>query len=213
MTLQQLWLGIETRRRRACRRAGAPYGYSQFCDLYAAFRGRVDLSMRQVHRAGEKVFIDYSGKKPVIWSTETGEAIEVELYVAVLERVELHVCRGDAHAAALEDFCARSTVRAFEFFGGVPQIAVPDQLRSTPSAGPIPATTPTSTRRTPSWRSTTTSRSMPARPAKPRGSRRSWSRRPCCWRSGWILACLQQPDFLQPSTRPSTRRSRSCSSS
>jgi transposase len=40
--------------------------------------------MRQVHRAGEKVFIDYSGKKPQIWSPETGEAINVELFVAVL---------------------------------------------------------------------------------------------------------------------------------
>jgi transposase len=49
--------------------------YSQFCDLYADFREKTDLSMRQVHRAGDKVFIDYSGKKPQIWlSPETGEA-------------------------------------------------------------------------------------------------------------------------------------------
>jgi len=40
--------------------------------------------MRQVHRAGEKTFVDYSGKKPCIWDPKTGERIEVELFVAVL---------------------------------------------------------------------------------------------------------------------------------
>src|SRR6185369_9490245 len=44
----------------------------------------LDVSMRQVHRAGEKIFIDYSGKRLQVWSAETGEAIEVELFVAVL---------------------------------------------------------------------------------------------------------------------------------
>jgi transposase len=55
--------------------------------------------MRQVHHAGEKTFVDYSGKKPCIWDARTGERIEVELFVAVLGRLELHVRRGDAHAA------------------------------------------------------------------------------------------------------------------
>jgi transposase len=47
---------------RAMPSGGAPY-YSQFCDLYSEFRQKVDVSMRQAYRAGEKVFIDYSGKK------------------------------------------------------------------------------------------------------------------------------------------------------
>ena len=84
--------------------------------------------MRQVHRAGEKVFIDYSGKKPRIWSSETGEAIEVELFVAVLGASNYTFAEA-TRTQRLEDFCA-STVRALEFFGGVPKIAVPDQLRS-----------------------------------------------------------------------------------
>ena len=55
VTLQQLW--CEYRDAAAAGpRAGTPYGYSQFCDLYADFRRRADLSMRQIHRAGEKVF-------------------------------------------------------------------------------------------------------------------------------------------------------------
>jgi len=127
VTLQQLW--CEYRDAAAAGpQAGTPYGYSQFCDLYADFRKRADLSMRQVHRAGEKVFIDYSGKKPLIWSSQTGEAIEVELFVAVLGASNYTYAEA-TRTQRLEDFCA-SMVRTLEFFGGVPKVAVPDQLRS-----------------------------------------------------------------------------------
>jgi transposase len=127
VTLQLLWLEY----RDACSSAlpsGRPYSYSQFCDLYAEYRQRVDLTMRQVHRAGEKVFIDYSGKQPRIWDPATGEAIDVQLFVAVLGASNLTYAEA-TRTQSLEDFCA-STVRAFEYFGGVPLIAVPDQLRS-----------------------------------------------------------------------------------
>ncbi len=60
------------------------YRYTQFCELYRQWLGRQRLSMRQVHRAGEKIFVDYSGKKPRIWDAQTGELIDVELFVAVL---------------------------------------------------------------------------------------------------------------------------------
>src|SRR6478735_7296889 len=56
VTLQLLW--SEYVAQVNPERGLAPYQYSQFCDLYAGFRAKVDLSMRQVHRAGEKVFID-----------------------------------------------------------------------------------------------------------------------------------------------------------
>ncbi len=128
MTLQQLWIEYRDGAAAGLPSGGTPYGYSQFCDLYADFRQRADLSMRQVHRAGEKIFIDYSGKKPRIWSAETGEAIEVELFVAVLGASNYTFAEA-TRTQRLEDFCA-STVRALEFFGGVPKVAVPDQLRS-----------------------------------------------------------------------------------
>ena len=128
VTLQQLWLEYREAAAQSLPSGGTPYGYSQFCDLYADFREKTDLSMRQVHRAGEKVFIDYSGKKPQIWSPETGEAIDVELFVAVLGASNYTFAEA-TRTQRLEDFCA-STVRALEFFGGVPRIAVPDQLRS-----------------------------------------------------------------------------------
>jgi len=127
VTLQLLWVEYrdahvhDLRERR-------PYGYSQFCELYAGYRGRIDPTMRQTHRAGEKLFIDYSGKKPSVHDRDTGEVIEVELFVAVLGASNFTYAEA-TRSQQLADFVG-STVRAFEYFGAVPHICVPDQLRS-----------------------------------------------------------------------------------
>src|SRR6266567_5514085 len=60
------------------------YRYSQFCEHYHRFRKRLSPVMRQVHRAGEKVFVDFAGKKPSIVDPRTGEVRSVELFVGVL---------------------------------------------------------------------------------------------------------------------------------
>ena len=60
------------------------YRYSQFCEIYRQWARRLRPSMRQVHRAGEKTFIDFSGKRPTIVDRHTGEERPVELFVAVL---------------------------------------------------------------------------------------------------------------------------------
>ena len=60
------------------------YRYSAFCARYRAWRARQRLSMRQVHTAGEKAFVDYAGMRPTIVDGTTGEVIAVELFVAVL---------------------------------------------------------------------------------------------------------------------------------
>ena len=60
------------------------YGYSQFCELYRRWAGRLKPSMRQLHRAGEKLFVDFSGKRPHIVDRRTGEVIAVELFVGAL---------------------------------------------------------------------------------------------------------------------------------
>ncbi len=104
------------------------YQYSQFCDLYKAWRKKRRLSMRQVHRCGEKMFIDYSGKKPRIVDPQTGEVREVELFVAVLGASNCTFAEATLTQSVL-DFVA-SGVRALEYFGCAPKIAVPDQLRS-----------------------------------------------------------------------------------
>ena len=60
------------------------FQYSRFCDLYQQWRGKLDLSMRQVHRAGEKLFVDYSGQTMQVVDPSTGEVREAEIFVAVL---------------------------------------------------------------------------------------------------------------------------------
>ena len=105
-----------------------PYQYSQFCELYADWRGKRRLSMRQTHRPGEKLFIDYSGKRPCLCDPETGEVIEVELFVAVLGASNYTFAEA-TRTQTIPDFTA-STVRALEYFDAAPQIVVPDQLRS-----------------------------------------------------------------------------------
>jgi transposase len=84
--------------------------------------------MRQVHRAGEKAFVDYSGKKPHIVDRETGEVIEVELFVMVLGASN-YTYAEVTRTQRLADFVA-SNVRAFDYYGCVPEVLVPDQLRS-----------------------------------------------------------------------------------
>lgn len=105
-----------------------PYGYTQFCGYYTEWLSKRRPVMRQVHRAGEKAFVDYSGKKPCIVDRETGEVTEVELFVAVLGASNYTFVEA-TRTQRLHDFVG-STIRALEFFGGVPQVLVPDQLRS-----------------------------------------------------------------------------------
>lgn len=105
-----------------------PYQYSQFCDLYDSWRSKLDMPMRQTHRAGEKAFIDYSGKKPTVVDPATGEVTDVELFVAVLGASNYTYAEATL-TQTLSDFVG-STIRAIEYFGAVPHMLVPDQLRS-----------------------------------------------------------------------------------
>ena len=69
------------------------YRYTQFCDYYRRWLGRHRLTMRQTHHAGEKLFVDYSGKKPSYIDPATGEQIFVELFVALLVVASNCTCR------------------------------------------------------------------------------------------------------------------------
>jgi len=102
--------------------------YTQFCDDYREWLQRRRLSMRQVHHAGEKLFVDYSGKKPHIIDRTTGELIDVELFVAVLGASNYTYVEA-TRTQKIADWIG-SHVRCFEFLGGVPRDVVPDQLKS-----------------------------------------------------------------------------------
>jgi len=104
------------------------YSYTQFCHYYKQWLGRQKLSMRQVHRAGEKLFVDYAGKKPQLVDPGTGECREVELFVAVLGASSFTYAEA-TESQRVEDFL-ESHVRALTYFGGVPEVWVPDQLKS-----------------------------------------------------------------------------------
>src|SRR3990172_5009024 len=60
------------------------YEYTQFCRHYRAWQGRLDLVMRQEHRAGEKLFVDFPGMTLPIDDPDTGEVWQAELLLAVL---------------------------------------------------------------------------------------------------------------------------------
>lgn len=106
----------------------SPYGYTKFVELYNAWADRLKITMRQVHKAGEKCFVDYSGKRPSIVDAKTGERVEVELFVAVMGASNYTFVEVTATQRSA-DWIA-SHVRLVEFLGGTPHALVPDQLKS-----------------------------------------------------------------------------------
>ena len=104
------------------------YRYTKFCDVYREWLARRAPTMRQVHLAGDKMFVDYSGKKPHYVDGATGEVVEVELFVAVLGASSYTYAEA-TRTQAIADFTS-SNARALTYFGGVPNAIVPDQLKS-----------------------------------------------------------------------------------
>lgn len=104
------------------------YGYTQFCAYYRDWVDRQSCTMRQVHRAGEKLFVDYSGKRPSIVDRNTGKVTEVELFVAAMGASNWVYAEATA-TQQVPDWIAAHT-NALEALGGVPQMIVPDQLKS-----------------------------------------------------------------------------------
>jgi transposase len=104
------------------------FRYTAFCDRYRKWLARQGTVMRQVHRAGEKCFVDYSGRRPHFIDPMSGVKVEVELFVAVLGASNLTFAT-TTRTQRIHDFVS-SHVAAFEYFGGVPRVTVPDQLKS-----------------------------------------------------------------------------------
>lgn len=121
MSLQILWDEY---------RAAHPdgYGYSRFCDLFREFEHRLSPVMRQNHVAGDKVFVDYSGKRVPIVDPATGKIDGVELFVGVLGASNLTFAMLTPTQQLRHWIGAH--VHMFEFFGGVPRLVVPDNLKS-----------------------------------------------------------------------------------
>jgi len=104
------------------------YSYTQFCEHYRRWCEKVDVAMHQEHRAGEKLFVDWAGDTLPIIDPKTGEEYPGYLFVAVLgasSYTYVEVCAAMDLPAWIGAHC-----RAFEFFGGVPQIVVPDNTKT-----------------------------------------------------------------------------------
>lgn len=121
MTLMLLWQEYKERDPKG-------YQYSQFCELYRQWRKKLDLSMRQEHRAGEKMFVDYCGRTLPIVDRPTGEIREAQVFVAVLGASNYTFAEA-TWSQTLPDWTG-SHVRAFSYMGAVPRCLVPDNLKS-----------------------------------------------------------------------------------
>jgi len=104
------------------------YQYSQFCNHYRQWVKKLDLTLRQEHRAGEKLFIDYAGQTVSIVDPKTGEITEAQIFLATLGASNYTF----AEASLSQDLPSwiKSHVHAFEFFGGIAEILVPDNLKA-----------------------------------------------------------------------------------
>lgn len=104
------------------------YSYTQFREFYSRFANKLNPSMKQVHIAGEKVFVDYSGLLVPIYNSKTGEVTTSQVFVAVLGASGYTYIHA-TYSQKQRDFILSHT-HAFDFFGGVPKIVVPDNLKS-----------------------------------------------------------------------------------
>ena len=102
--------------------------YSWFCEQYRAWASQLDVVMRQEHRAGEKLFVDYAGHTVGVVDRRTGELRQAQVFVAVLGASSYTYAEA-TWTQGLADWVG-SHVRAFEFFGGCPELVVPDNLRA-----------------------------------------------------------------------------------
>ena len=104
------------------------YRYSRFCELYRRWHRKQDVVLRQEHRAGEKMFVDWAGATIPIYDRETGAAQPASLFVAVLGASSYAFAR----AALSQDLShwIECHVLAFEFFQGTSKLIVPDNPRT-----------------------------------------------------------------------------------
>jgi len=104
------------------------YSYSQFCRRYKSWRDKQTFSMRQTHKAGEKIFVDYCGPTIPVINPATGECINAQIFVAVLGASNYtFACASKSQNQA--DWI-NAHVKTFDFFGGVPELVIPDNLKS-----------------------------------------------------------------------------------
>jgi transposase len=104
------------------------YRYSWFCERYQQWRRHLDVVLRQEHKAGEKMFVDWAGSTIPVYDATTGQPWPASLFVSVLGASSY------TYAEATRDQQLQAWIQAhihtLEFFGGVPTLAVPDNTKT-----------------------------------------------------------------------------------
>ena len=104
------------------------YQYTQFCSYYRRWKERLDLCLRQEHKAGEKLFVDYCGQTVPVVDRTTGESREAQIFVATLGAS--NYTYAEATWTQQRPDWIGAHVRALNFLGGCPEVLVPDNLKS-----------------------------------------------------------------------------------
>lgn len=104
------------------------YEYSWFCRSYREWTGKIDIVMRFNHRAGETLFVDYAGQTVPIIDKSTGEIRESQIFVATMGASNYTYSEA-TWTQSLPDWIGSHT-RALKFLGGVPEIIVPDNIKT-----------------------------------------------------------------------------------
>jgi len=107
---------------------GDGYGYSRYAGLYRAWKDKTDLRMLQRHKAGEKLFVDFAGLTMPLTDPETGEVRQVQIFDSAMGASQRIFARAYP-AQTLENWLS-ANADAFEFYGALPEILVPDNLKA-----------------------------------------------------------------------------------
>jgi transposase len=166
------------------------YRYSRFCELYKGWLRRQEVVLRHEHRAGEKLFVDYAGDTIAIHPATGGDATAAAIFVAVLGASNYTYSEATG-TQGLADWIG-AHMRAFEFLGGVPEIVVPDNLKSgvTKACRYEPSVNRTYAEMAAHYGVAV----VPARPAKPRDKAKVEAGVLLVER--WILAALRKRKFF-----------------
>jgi transposase len=184
VTLQLLWEEYRTSN------AGPHYSYPHFCARYRVWRQTLKRSLRHVHHAGERLFVDYCGPTVPVIDGLTGAVREAQIFVAVLGASNYTFAEA-TWTQSLPDWIG-SHVRALTYFGGVPQLVIPDNLKAAVAKACRyePELNPTYAE----WARHYNTAVLPARPYKPKDKAKVEVGVQIVER--WILAQLRHQQFF-----------------
>lgn len=183
LTLELLWEEYK-------KADGSGYGYSRFCDLYRQWSRAQNITLRQQHNPGEKMFVDYAGASIPIHDRHTGAVHQAAIFVAALG-FSSYTFAEATWSQELPCWIG-SHIRALEYFGGLPMLVVPDNAKTgvTKACRYEPDLNPTYSEMAAHYGLAV----LPARPRKPRDKAKVENAVQLVQR--WIVAALRKRTFF-----------------